>query len=101
MVTGGGGFLGKFVIKLLKQRGCTKIFVPREKDYDLRKSSAVKRYYKKAKPDIVIHLAAVVGGIGANKNNPGKYFYDSRLLKTSPPPHFGSTSSSPIPPSWG
>ena len=80
MVTGGGGFLGKAVIRLLKQRGCTKIYIPRERDYDLRRLSAVKRFYKKAKPDIVIHLAAVVGGIGANKSNPGKFFYDNIIM---------------------
>jgi len=79
-VTGGGGFLGKPVVDLLKHRGCKKIFVPRSKEYDLRKLSAIKRMLKAAKPDIIIHLAAVVGGIGANRENPGKFFYDNSIM---------------------
>jgi len=79
-VTGGGGFLGKPVVDLLKRRGCKKIFVPRSKEYDLRKLSAIKRMLKAAKPDIIIHLAAVVGGIGANRENPGKFFYDNLIM---------------------
>ncbi len=70
LVTGGNGFLGSFVVKKLKERGCRNIFIPRSKDYDLVQMEAVKRVYKDAKPDIVIHLAAQVGGIGANRDNP-------------------------------
>lgn len=79
-VTGGAGFLGSFVIEKLKERGCKDIFVPRSKDYDLVENEACKRLYQDAKPDIVIHLAAKVGGIGANRSNPGKYFYDNLMM---------------------
>ena len=79
-VTGGSGFLGSFVVEKLKERGCKEIFVPRSKDYDLVESEACKRLYKDAKPGIVIHLAARVGGIGANRSNPGKFFYDNLMM---------------------
>lgn len=79
-VTGGSGFLGSFVVEKLKERGCKDIFVPRSKDYELVKYEACKRLYKDAKPDIVIHLAARVGGIGANRLNPGKFFYDNLMM---------------------
>src|SRR3989337_222757 len=79
-VTGGFGFLGSFVVEKLKERGCRDIFVPRSKDYDLVENEACKRLYKDAKPDIVIHLAARVGGIGANRSNPGKFFYDNLMM---------------------
>jgi len=75
-VTGGAGFLGSYVVEKLKGKGCKNIFVPRSKDYDLVKMDAVKRVYRDSKPDIVLHLAAKVGGIGANRANPGKFFYD-------------------------
>jgi GDP-L-fucose synthase len=80
LVTGGAGFLGSFVVEKLQERGCKEIFVPRIKDYDLVEMEAVKRLYKDAKPDIVIHLAARVGGIGANRENPGKFFYDNLMM---------------------
>lgn len=80
VVTGGAGFLGSFVVEKLRQRGCTDIFVPRQKDYDLRDRDAILRLYREAKPDMVIHLAAVVGGIGANQKNPGKFFYDNAIM---------------------
>jgi GDP-L-fucose synthase len=80
LVTGGGGFLGSFVVERLKARGCRDIFVPRSKDYDLVEMSAVKRLYSDVKPDIVIHLAARVGGIGANRANPGRFFYDNLMM---------------------
>lgn len=80
LVTGGAGFLGSFVVEKLQERGCKDIFVPRSKDYDLVEMGAVKRLYKDAKPDIVIHLAARVGGIGANRANPGKFFYDNLMM---------------------
>jgi len=80
VVTGGSGFLGSFVVKKLKECGCKNIFIPRSKDYDLVQMPAVKKLYKDAKPDIVIHLAAKVGGIGANRENPGKFFYDNLMM---------------------
>jgi len=79
-VTGGGGFLGSFVVEKLKERGCQHIFVPRSKDYDLVQMEAVKRLYQDSKPDILLHLAAKVGGIGANRENPGKFFYDNIMM---------------------
>ncbi|MBP2645358.1 MAG: nucleoside-diphosphate-sugar epimerase [Firmicutes bacterium] len=82
VVTGGAGFLGSQVVEKLKSRGCSEIFVPRSAEYDLTKAENVIRLYEKLKPDIVIHLAAVVGGIGANMQNPGKYFYDNLMMGT-------------------
>jgi GDP-L-fucose synthase len=80
LVTGGAGFLGAYVVEKLEKKGCKKIFIPRSKDYDLVEMDAVKRLYKDAKPDIVIHLAARVGGIGANRSNPGRLFYDNLMM---------------------
>jgi GDP-L-fucose synthase len=82
LVTGGAGFLGSFVVEKLKEKDCQNIFVPRSRDYDLVEMEAVKRVYKDANPDIVIHLAAKVGGIGANMENPGKFFYDNLMMGT-------------------
>lgn len=72
--------MGKHLVAKLKERGCHNIFIPRSQDYDLVKMDAVKRLYTDAKPDIVIHLAAKVGGIGANRDNPGKFFYDNLMM---------------------
>jgi GDP-L-fucose synthase len=80
VVTGGAGFLGKNVDAKLKEHGCKDIFVPRSKDYNLVDMDAVKRLYEDARPDIVIHLAAVVGGIGANSENPGQFFYENLMM---------------------
>lgn len=73
-------FLGKFVVKKLGERNCKDIFTPVIEEYDLRNLDAIKRMYNGARPDIVIHLAAVVGGIGANRENPGKFFYDNLII---------------------
>jgi len=80
LVTGGAGFLGKHLVTKLKGRGCKDIFIPFIEEYDLVNMDAVKRLYFDAKPDIVIHLAAQVGGIGANRENPGKFFYDNLMM---------------------
>ncbi len=80
VVTGGAGFLGSYVIEKLRDRGCEHVFVPRSKDYDLRDVSAVIRMYEDSRPDIAIHLAAVVGGIGANRERPGEFFYDNLMM---------------------
>jgi len=80
LVTGGAGFLGSFVVEKLKDRDCNNIFIPRSQDYNLVDMEAVERVYKDSDPDIVIHLAASVGGIGANMENPGKYFYDNLMM---------------------
>lgn len=82
VVTGGAGFLGSFVVEQLRARGCSQIVVPRSKDYDLVQMAAVHRLYDDARPDLVIHLAARVGGIGANQANPGRFFYDNLMMGT-------------------
>jgi len=79
-VTGGAGFLGSFVVDKLREEGCRQIFVPRKRDYDLIEPASVKRLYLDARPDVIIHLAASVGGIGANRANPGKFFYDNAMM---------------------
>jgi GDP-L-fucose synthase len=79
-VTGGNGFLGSHVVARLRERGCSQVFVVRKRDYDLVRGEAVERLYGDARPDIVIHLAAVVGGIGANRENPGRYFYENLMM---------------------
>ena len=80
LVTGGAGFLGKYIVAGLKDRGCKDLFIPLIEDYDLVSMEAVKRLYADARPDIVIHLAAKVGGIGANRENPGIFFYDNLMM---------------------
>ena len=80
VVTGGAGFLGSFVLTALQARGCTHVFVPRVEDYDLVEHSNVQRMYNDFRPDLVIHLAAVVGGIGANRKHPGEFYYKNMAM---------------------
>jgi GDP-L-fucose synthase len=80
MVTGGGGFLGRAVAERLRSSGADHIFIPRSADYDLRTRDGIDRALADARPDLVIHLAAVVGGIGANRENPGRFFYENAVM---------------------
>jgi GDP-L-fucose synthase len=80
VVTGGAGFLGSFVIEKLRSRGYSNIFVPRRREYDLTREADVERLYGDAKPQAVLHLAAEVGGIGANRDNPGRFFYANATM---------------------
>ena len=80
MVTGGAGFLGRHVVDRLRQAGCREIFVPRSAQYDLVQRDGVRCALADARPDIIIHLAAVVGGIGANRANPGRFFYANLMM---------------------
>lgn len=79
-VTGGGGFLGKAVVNGLRAAGATDVFVPRSAVYDLTTLDGVNRALADGRPDLVIHLAAVVGGIGANRDNPGRFFYENAIM---------------------
>lgn len=80
VVTGGAGFLGHFVVDKLKAYPGVEVFVPRRRDYDLIEKNDIERLLDMAQPDIVIHLAAVGGGIGANQRNPGKFFYENLMM---------------------
>ena len=80
MVTGGAGFLGQYVVQELRARGCSDIFIPRSAQYDLRTPDGVKRAFADSKAEVVFHLAAVVGGIGANRARPGTFFYDNLIM---------------------
>jgi len=80
VVTGGAGFLGRHIVRKLEERWCREIFIPRSQDYDLVRMEAVKRLYVNARPDVVVHLAARVGGIGANMRNPGSFFYENLMM---------------------
>jgi GDP-L-fucose synthase len=80
MITGGAGFLGQYVERKFATAGCTNIFVPRSEEFDLTKEADIVRLLQAAKPDIVVHLAAVVGGIGANRMHPGSFFYQNLMM---------------------
>ncbi|MFO7820873.1 MAG: GDP-L-fucose synthase [Lentisphaeria bacterium] len=79
-VTGGGGFLGSFICEKLRERGCQEVMIPEYPDFDLVKIEDVRRMYEAMQPDLVLHLAAQVGGIGANRKHPGKYFYNNLMM---------------------
>ncbi len=80
VVTGGVGFLGNFVIQKLKNRGAQDIFIPTIEEYDLVDPEAIDRLFNRVKPDVIIHLAAHVGGIGANREHPAEFFYDNLMM---------------------
>ena len=80
VVTGGAGFLGSFVVERLGQLGCSTIIVPRKREFDLLQQSHIVRLLETSRPDTIIHLAAVVGGIGANRENPGKFLYENLMM---------------------
>ena len=79
-VTGGAGFLGSRVVEHLQSRGCRDIFVPRRHEYDLTRSEHVKLLFERHQPEVLIHCAAIVGGIGANRTNPGSFFYENAIM---------------------
>jgi GDP-L-fucose synthase len=80
VVTGGAGFLGSYVVEALEARGAGQIFVPRSRDYDLRDVANIRRLLEDTRPHVVIHLAARVGGIGANREHPAEFFYDNLMM---------------------
>ena len=80
VVTGGAGFLGSHLVDRLRQAGCEEVFVPRSRDFDLTEAAAVERLFETVRPDVVIHAAALCGGIGANRENPGEFFYVNAMM---------------------
>ncbi len=80
LVTGGSGFLGRRVVATLRARGCAEVAAPRSSEFDLREKSRVIACYEATRPDVVVHLAAVVGGIGVNRAHPGRFFYENLVM---------------------
>lgn len=80
VITGGAGFLGAHLVNLLKADGCRDLFVPTYPEFDFTQHSDIARLFRDHRPDVLIHLAAVVGGIGANRSNPGRFFYDNAIM---------------------
>src|SRR5664280_539463 len=80
LVTGGSGFLGSHIMDLLRQMGCVQVAAPRQRQFDLVRQEAVERLFEEYRPEVVVHAAAVVGGIGANQDNPGRFFYENAIM---------------------
>jgi GDP-L-fucose synthase len=80
VVTGGTGFLGTHLVRRLRERGCQSVFVPSHAGFDLTRIDSVERLFAEHQPEVLIHLAAVVGGIGANRSDPGRFFYDNAIM---------------------
>jgi GDP-L-fucose synthase len=80
LVTGGAGFLGSAIVERLRSAGCSQITIPRKREYDLTRREAIDRLFEQARPEVVIHAAATVGGIGANRENPGRFFYENAIM---------------------
>jgi len=80
LVTGGAGFLGSHLVERLAAQGCGQVFVPRIEEYDLTRAADIDRLFAAQRPEIVFHLAALVGGIGANRAHPGRFFYDNAIM---------------------
>ena len=82
LITGGAGFLGRHLVARLQRHGCKRLVVPRSRDYDLTHESAIRRLFAEHRPQVVLHLAAQVGGIGANRRNPGSFLYNNLIMGT-------------------
>ena len=82
LVTGGAGFLGRFIVERLQNFAGAQVFVPRRSEFNLVEAADIKRLFAETRPDLVIHLAAVVGGLGANQKNPGRFFYENLMMGT-------------------
>jgi GDP-L-fucose synthase len=80
LVTGAGGFLGSHVVARLREGGCTKLITPTRSEFDLTRGDAIERLFQETQPEVLIHLAAAVGGIGANERNPGRFFYENAIM---------------------
>lgn len=81
-MTGGGGFVGSLVVDTLRVRGYHSVFAPRKRDYDLTWMDGIEKMFTDARPEVLFHLAAVVGEIGANRLNPGSFLYENVIIGT-------------------